>query len=83
MLICISMDSRDEVHAMVENAEKAGGKKDTSPSQDHGMMYSRNFEDLDGHLWEIMWMDPNFAPHETPDSRAKTSGPDAICERLD
>ncbi|KAK9371525.1 Glyoxalase/Bleomycin resistance protein/Dihydroxybiphenyl dioxygenase [Lipomyces chichibuensis] len=71
MLICISMDSRDEVDAMVENAEKAGGKKDTSPSQDRGMMYSRNFEDLDGHVWEVMWMDPNFAPHEAPDAKSE------------
>ncbi|KAK9482325.1 Glyoxalase/Bleomycin resistance protein/Dihydroxybiphenyl dioxygenase [Lipomyces starkeyi] len=71
MLICISMDSRDEVDAILENARKAGGKKDTSPLQDHGMMYSRSFEDLDGHVWDIMWVDPNFAPHEAPDAKGE------------
>ncbi|KAK9328510.1 Glyoxalase/Bleomycin resistance protein/Dihydroxybiphenyl dioxygenase [Lipomyces starkeyi] len=71
MLICISMDSRDEVDAILENAGKAGGKKDSSPPQDHGMMYSRNFEDLDGHVWEVVWMDPNFAPHDAPDAKSE------------
>ncbi|KAK9353583.1 hypothetical protein V1523DRAFT_410560 [Lipomyces doorenjongii] len=70
MLICISVDSREEVDAMVENAGKAGGKKDPSPSQDHDMMYSRSFEDLDGHVWEVMWMDPSFAGAEA--TAAKT-----------
>jgi predicted lactoylglutathione lyase len=57
VLICISADSRDAVDAMVEAANHAGGRIDPSPKQDHGFMYGRSFEDPDGHIWEIMWMD--------------------------
>ncbi|KAK9368720.1 VOC family protein [Lipomyces kononenkoae] len=63
MLICLTADSRDEVDTIVENAGKAGGKKDPSPAQDHDMMYGRSFEDPDGHVFEITWMDPKFNPH--------------------
>ncbi|KAK9324731.1 Glyoxalase/Bleomycin resistance protein/Dihydroxybiphenyl dioxygenase [Lipomyces orientalis] len=69
MLICITMDSRDEVDATVRKAEAAGGKMDPSPSQDLGQMYSRSFEDLDGHVWEILWMDPSFAAGEAPEDK--------------
>jgi predicted lactoylglutathione lyase len=41
----------------VEKAVNAGGKADPGPKQDYGFMYGRSFEDLDGHVWEIMWMD--------------------------
>ena len=54
----LSVDSRSEVDALVEKAIAAGA---TIPkeAQDHGFMYSRSFEDLDGHYWEFLWMDPN------------------------
>ena len=57
VLICITVDSRDEVDAMVGRAETAGGVVDPGPKQDHGFMYGRSFEDPDGHIWEVMWMD--------------------------
>lgn len=57
VLICISADSRQEVDDMVARASDAGGKADPAPKQDHGFMYGRSFEDPDGHIWEVMWMD--------------------------
>lgn len=56
----ITCESRTEVDAMVEKA-LAGGGKEPEPPQDHGFMYSRSFEDLDGHHWEVLWMDPKAA----------------------
>jgi hypothetical protein len=56
VLLCISRDSREAVDAVTELAIAAGGRE-TRPAQDMGMMYSRSFEDPDGHVWEPMWMD--------------------------
>ena len=56
-LFAISCDSRAEVDAMVNTAIEAGGTEATDP-QDHGFMFVRTFYDLDGHHWEVMWMDP-------------------------
>ena len=42
---------------VVERAAAAGGVADPAPRQDHGFMYGRSFEDPDGHIWEVMWMD--------------------------
>ncbi len=62
VLLCLSADSTAAVNAMVDKAGSAGGKADPSPKQDMGgMMYGRSFEDPDGHHWEVMWMDANFA----------------------
>jgi predicted lactoylglutathione lyase len=61
VLICISADSRDEVDAIVGKATAAGGVADPSPKQDFGFMYGRSFEDPDGHIWEVMWMDVEAA----------------------
>ena len=57
VLICISADSRDAVDEMIGKAEAAGGGVDPRPKQDYGFMYGRSFEDPDGHIWEVMWMD--------------------------
>lgn len=59
ILIALSAESREAVHQLVEKALAAGGKEASDP-QDHGFMISRSFEDPDGHIWEIVWMDPNF-----------------------
>lgn len=56
VLIAISSDSRDGVDEIADAALAAGGKAPREP-QDYGFMYSRAFEDLDGHIWEPMWMD--------------------------
>lgn len=57
VLVCLSADSRADVDALVEKAVTAGGSTFREP-EDHGFMYGRGFQDLDGHIWEIMWMDP-------------------------
>lgn len=56
-IICLSADSREKVDEMINKALEAGG---TTPNekQDHGFMYGWGYQDLDGHLWEVMWMDP-------------------------
>lgn len=56
VLNAVELDSREAVDAIFEKAIVAGGKK-TIESYDHGFMYGRDFEDLDGHIWEVFWMD--------------------------
>lgn len=58
VLICVSEDSREAVDATVERAVAAGGTPDPTPLQDYGFLYGRSYEDPDGHIWEVMWMDP-------------------------
>jgi predicted lactoylglutathione lyase len=63
VLVCLSCESRAQVDEMVKKALAAGGRAPNAP-QDHGFMYGHGFEDLDGHIWELMYMDPNAAaPH--------------------
>ena len=66
VLLCVSADSRDAVDGQVDKAVKAGGKADPTPTQDFGFMYGRSFEDPDGHIWEVMWMDPAAIPAGEP-----------------
>lgn len=61
VLLCLSADSRVSVDAAVERAVASGGTADPSPKQDYGVMYGRSVADPDGHIWEIMWMDPAAA----------------------
>jgi predicted lactoylglutathione lyase len=61
VLICLSADSRNEVDDIVGKAGSAGGGVDPCPKQDYGFMYGRSFEDPDGHIWEVMWMDVEAA----------------------
>jgi predicted lactoylglutathione lyase len=56
VLLALSADSRDEVNSLVDKAV-AGGGREARDVQDEGFMYSRAFEDPDGHIWEVMWMD--------------------------
>lgn len=56
-LICLSADSRQAVDDMIKKAVDAGATTYNEP-QDHGLMYGHGYQDLDGHIWEIMWMDP-------------------------
>jgi len=58
VLICLSCASRSEVDELVRKAVAAGGTTFRDP-QDHGFMYGHAFQDLDGHIWEVMWMDPS------------------------
>ena len=61
MLLCLSCADRGEVDRLANIANWAGGRADPSPSQDHGFMYGRSFEDPDGHIWEAVWMDVEAA----------------------
>ena len=61
VLLCLSRDSREEVDAITQAAAAAGGIADPRPAQDMGFMYGRSFEDLDGHLFEPMYMDVDAA----------------------
>jgi predicted lactoylglutathione lyase len=56
-LFGFSCDNRNEVDQILEKVIAGGGKTALEP-QDHGFMYSRSFYDLDGHHWEVIWMDP-------------------------
>ena len=60
VLVALSAESRDEVDELVRKAVAAGG---TTPneSKDYGFMYQHGYQDLDGHLWEVFYMDPNAA----------------------
>ena len=57
VLICLFVDSRQAVDDMIGKAKAAGGNLDPSPVDDFDFMYGRSFEDPDGHIWEVMWMD--------------------------
>jgi len=61
VLLCLSAESRESVDSSVQRAVAAGGTADPAPKQDYGVMYGRSVADPDGHIWEIMWMDPAAA----------------------
>jgi hypothetical protein len=56
VLVCLNEPSRAAVDAHLEKALAAGASESREP-QDHGFMYGRSYSDLDGHIWEVMWMD--------------------------
>ena len=58
VLTCLSFDSKEKVSEVVDKAVAAGGTEAREP-QDYGFMFGRSFNDLDGHIWEIIWMDPS------------------------
>lgn len=58
VLVTLALDSRASVDAMAVKAVQAGGKQAQEP-HDQGWMYDRSFEDLDGHMWSVIWMDPS------------------------
>ncbi|SFD89027.1 VOC family protein [Massilia yuzhufengensis] len=57
VVICLSCDSREEVDTLIARAVAAGGRT-PHPPEDHGFMYDQGFEDLDGHLWNLVWTAP-------------------------
>jgi predicted lactoylglutathione lyase len=56
-ILAVTVDSREEVDRLTDRALVAGGSSARDP-EDHGFMYARSFHDLDGHLWEVLWMAP-------------------------
>ncbi len=57
VLVCLSCESRAQVDERVAQALSAGGAA-PNEAKDHGFMYQHGFEDLDGHLWELIYMEP-------------------------
>lgn len=57
VLVCLSCESRAKVDELVAKAIAAGGRAPRKP-QEHGFMYGHGFEDLDGHIWELIYMQP-------------------------
>ena len=58
VLVCLSLESRAKVDELVRKAVAAGGATYNEP-QDHGLMYGHGFQDLDGHIWELIHMEPS------------------------
>lgn len=58
VLVALSAESREKVDELVDRALSLGGTS-TGKTQDLGFMYGRSFDDLDGHTWEVIWMDPS------------------------
>ena len=56
-MLCLSAESRAKVDELVEKAVAAGGTA-SEKTQETDFMYGRAFDDLDGHTWEVVWMDP-------------------------
>lgn len=54
VVICLSCESRDEVDSLIAKASAAGARI-PHPPEDHGFMYDQGFEDIDGHLWNLVW----------------------------
>jgi len=57
VLICLSCESRAHVEALIDKAVAAGGTTPMAP-KDYGFMYQHAYQDLDGHVWELIYMDP-------------------------
>ena len=57
VIICLSCESRDEVDSLIARATAAGARI-PHPPEDQGFMYDQGFEDLDGHLWNLVWIAP-------------------------
>lgn len=57
VLICLTCGSREAVDTLVRKAVAAGGRTYSEP-QDHGFMYGHGYRDLDGHIWEVIYMEP-------------------------
>jgi predicted lactoylglutathione lyase len=67
VIVALSVEGREKVDQMIINAIKAGGRESREP-QDHGWMYGRSFEDIDGHLWEVIFMDESAMKNDAKPS---------------
>lgn len=57
VLTCLSLDSKEKVNELADTALQAGATETREP-MDYGFMFVRSFNDLDAHIWEVIWMDP-------------------------
>ena len=62
VMLALSCDGKASVDSLVDAARNNGGKPDVNPKQDLGFMYGRSFEDVDGHIWEVFFMDMSQMP---------------------
>jgi hypothetical protein len=62
VMLALSAQDKSAVDKIVEAAGASGGKADVNPKQDYGFMYGRSFEDVDGHIWECMFVDMSQFP---------------------
>jgi predicted lactoylglutathione lyase len=67
-IVAFSVDSREAVDETVRKALAAGGTP-SQEAQDYGFMYNHTFQDPDGHLWEVMWMDPAGPPADSSEKQ--------------
>jgi uncharacterized protein len=72
VLTALAVGSKGKVHELVDRAIEAGAKEPREPV-DYGFMFGRSFEDPDGHIWEVFWMDP--AHVQTQDQAIESSAP--------
>jgi predicted lactoylglutathione lyase len=63
VIMSFSLDSREAVDELVRKALTSGGAP-SQEAQDYGFMYNHSFQDPDGHLWEVFWMDPAGPPKD-------------------
>ena len=61
VILALSLDSREHVDAFIARAVAAGASTTIEP-KDYGFMYQQSFADLDGHQWEVFWMDEAQMP---------------------
>ena len=72
VIIALSTESREKVDEMMQHVFEAGGKESREP-QDHGWMYGRSFQDINGHLWEIIYMDEKALKNNELQGQTKSS----------
>ena len=63
VIVALSLESREKVDQIVNKAIESGGRESREP-QDHGWMYGRSFEDINGHIWEIIYMDESAVKND-------------------
>lgn len=68
VMIALSAESREDVDRLVEIAAGAGGQPDPREPMDLGFMYNRAVEDPDGHVFELVWMNPDAAMDDMPET---------------
>src|SRR3989338_1354595 len=68
VLLCLHFGSRKEVDEVLNKAIKAGGIE-SKEAQEHGWMYSRSFEDINGHIWEMFYMNMDKMPQEMKEKK--------------
>jgi predicted lactoylglutathione lyase len=71
VIIALSTESRERVDEMMQNVFEAGGKESREP-QDYGWMYGRSFQDINGHLWEIIYMDEKALKNDEHQGQTKS-----------